>query len=244
MAEVSNTIKVYLHKNYLTPDPNDYLPRVAIERSLGIEDIIDDIIASRTDLSAATIRDVNSRLEEAILKRLGNGYSVRTGLYSVYPKASGVFTKATQPFDPAVHQINAQFTQSIAVRERLRSAKVVVNGVAPLSMFIDEVMDVKTKTVNGALTRGNNIRIGGNDIRVGGEKEGVGVRFVNADSGAVVSISTDELARNTAKEIILLVPVDMPEGNYHLEIGTQISGSTTLKEVRTCRFEQVLTVGR
>lgn len=243
MAEVSNTIKVYLHKNHLTPDPNDYAPRVAIERSLSIEDIIADIIASRTDLSAATIRDVNSRLEEAILKRLGNGYAIRTGLYSVYPKASGVFTKATQSFDPAVHQINAQFTQSIVVREKLRASKVVVNGVAPLSIFIDEVVDVKSKAVNGALTRGHNICISGSDIRIGGEKEGVGVHFVNADNGTVVNIPPEELARNTAKEIILLIPVDMPEGNYYLEVGTQLVGSNTLKEVRTYRFEQVLTVG-
>ncbi|WP_251624050.1 DNA-binding domain-containing protein [Odoribacter lunatus] len=242
MAEVSNSIKLLLYKNLLTPDPNDYAPRVAIEQSLGIEDIINDIIASRTDLSASTIRDVNSRLEEAILKRLSNGYAIRTGLYSVCPKASGVFSKATQPYDPSVHQINAQFTQSAQVREKLRASRVVVNGVAPVSILIDEVMDVKSKAVNGTLTRGHNILVSGNDIKVSGEKEGVGVRFINADNSSTVEIPIDELARNTAKELILLVPSDMEPGNYYLEVSTQLSGSTQLKEVRTFRFEQVLTV--
>lgn len=242
MAEVSNSIKLLLYRNLLTEDPNDFAPRVVIEASLTIDDIINDIIASRTDLSAATIRDVNTRLEEAILKRLGNGYAVRTGLYSVCPKASGVFAKATQPYDPAVHQINAQFTQSAAVRERLRASRVVVNGIAQLSILIDEVIDVKTKAVNGALTRGHNIRVSGNDIRIAGEKEGVGVRFVNADDNSVVTIPVDELARNSSKELILLVPADMEAGNYYLEVGTQLSGSTLLKEVRVFRFEALLTI--
>lgn len=39
VEEVFNTIKVWLHLNYLTPDPNDYAPRVAIENSLNMEDI-------------------------------------------------------------------------------------------------------------------------------------------------------------------------------------------------------------
>lgn len=242
MAELSNTIKLLLHKNLLTPDPNDYSPRVVIEQSISIEDIVNDIIASRTDLSAATIRDVNSRLEEAILKRLANGYAVRTGLYSACPKASGVFLKASPVFDPEIHQINALFTQSAKVRERIRASKVVIKGVATVSIVINQVMDVKTKTVNGALTRGHNILITGNDIRIGGEKENIGVRFINADKETVVAIPTEELPRNTGKEVILLVPAEMEPGNYYLEISTQMSGSNTLKEVRTFRFEELLTV--
>lgn len=242
MAEVSNIIKLQLHKNLLTPDPHDYASRVMIEQSIGIEDIVNDIITSRTDLSAATIRDVNSRIEEAILKRLSNDYAIRAGLYSVCPKASGVFVRANQQFDPEIHQINAQFTQSALVRELLRSSKVVVMGVAPLAIFIDQVEDVKTQTVNGALSRGYNVLINGNDIRVGGDKEDIGVRFINADNRNIVTILPDDLVRNTAKEIILLIPADTETGNYYLEISTQLAGSTQLKEIRTFRFDQILTI--
>lgn len=94
----------------------------------------------------------------------------------------------------------------------------------------------------GKMSKGHNALVSGNDIRVGGDKEGVGVRFINAETAAVVDIPLDDLARNTAKEIILLVPADMPACDYYLEISTQISGSTLLKETRIVRFDRLLTV--
>jgi hypothetical protein len=46
---------------------------------------------------------------------------------------------------------------------------------------------------------------------------------------------------NNPSELIVIIPT-LPAGTYKLEIVTQQSGSTLLKEPRTAAFEKVLTV--
>jgi hypothetical protein len=97
-----HTIKCYLYDNVLTENPNDFIARVASERSLNVKDICSSAVErGGADISEAAMgHAVNLWLKE-MAYNLCDGYSVNTGYFTASAHVRGVFDSPEETFSKA-----------------------------------------------------------------------------------------------------------------------------------------------
>jgi len=241
---VLHKIKAQLYDNVLTENPNDFIARVASEKSLNIKDIC---LAATTrggsDISAAAMEHaVNLWLKEMAYS-LCDGFSVNAGWFTAQANIKGVFLSPAEKFSPEKHSVSFDFNQGSLLRKELGSVEINILGVADVSVFIAQVTDVKTGSVNDLLTPNRNLRISGGKIKIDGDNEQNGVYFVNTQTNERVKVDSTDIVNNNPSELLVVTPA-LAAGEYKIEIITQFSGSggKVLKEPRNATLEKVLTV--
>ena len=240
---VLHSIKAQLYDNVLTENPNDFIARVASEKSLNIKDIC---LAATTrggsDVSAAAMEHaVNLWLKEMAYS-LCDGFSVNAGYFTAQASIRGSFLSPAEKFNADRHSISFDFNQGSLLRKELGNVEVNILGVADVSLFIAQVVDVKTGSVNDLLTPNRNLRISGGKIKIAGDNEQNGVYFVNTQTNERVKVDATDIVNNNPSELLVVIPA-LSAGEYKLELATQFSGSSTpLKEPRNATLEKILTV--
>lgn len=96
--------------------------------------------------------------------------------------------------------------------------------------------------MNDLLTPNRNLKIRGYKLKLVGDHPEVGVYFVNEATAERTKVDATDIVTNNPSELVIVIPA-LAAGVYVLEVSSQFSGSSTpLKEVRTSRFDKVLTV--
>ena len=241
---VLHKIKAQLYDNVLTENPNDFIARVVSEKSLNIKDIC---LAATTrggsDVSAAAMEHaVNLWLKEMAYS-LCDGFSVNAGWFTSQACIRGSFLSPAEKFNAEKHSVSFEFNQGSLLRKELGGVDVNILGVADASLFIAQVADVKTGSVNDLLTPNRNLRVSGGKIKIAGENEANGVYFVNTQTSERIKVDGTDIVNNNPSELIIVIPA-LVAGEYKLEIKTQFSNNKTnlLKEPRTAVFDRSLTV--
>lgn len=243
MSKTRHTIKAYLYDNLLTPDPNDFVARVSSERSLSVADICHSA-ATRggADVSDAAMSHAVELFLKEMAYRLCDGFAVNTGYFTAMPVVRGVFLNPNETFDPQRHTLQFQFTQGELMRREIEDVEVKIMGVAETGLYIGQVEDMKSRTVNEVLTPGFNLRVTGTKLRVVGDKPGVGIFFRETATNTATKVDEADIVINNPSELMIIIPA-LPAGTYQLEITTQYStGNKLLKEVRSAVFDRPLTV--
>ena len=243
MSKTRHTIKAYLYDNLLTPDPNDFTARVSSERSLSVADICHSA-ATRggADVSDAAMSHAVELFLKEMAYRLCDGFAVNTGYFTAVPVVRGVFLNPNETFDPQRHTLQFQFTQGELMRREIEDVEVKIMGVAETGLYIGQVEDMKSRTVNEVLTPGFNLRVTGTKLRVVGDKPGVGIFFRETATNTATKVDEGDIVVNNPSELMIIIPT-LPAGTYQLEVTTQYStGNKLLKEVRSAVFDRPLTV--
>lgn len=243
MSKTRHTIKAYLYDNLLTPDPNDFVARVSSERSLSVADICHSA-ATRggADVSDAAMSHAVELFLKEMAYRLCDGFAVNTGYFTAVPVVRGVFLNPNETFDPQRHTLQFQFTQGELMRREIEDVEVKIMGVAETGLYIGQVEDMKSRTVNEVLTPGFNLRVTGTKLRVVGDKPGVGIFFRETVTNTATKVDEADIVINNPSELMIIIPA-LPAGTYQLEVTTQYStGNKLLKEVRSAVFDRPLTV--
>ena len=242
MSKTRHTVKAYLYDNLLTPDPNDFTARVSSERSLSVADICHSA-ATRggADIGEAAMSHAVELFLGEMAYRLCDGFAVNTGYFTAMPVIRGVFQNPNETFDPQHHTLQFQFTQGERMRREIESVEVQIMGVADTGLTIGQVEDIKSRTVNDVLTPGFNLRVTGTKLRVVGDKPGVGIFFRETATNTATKVDEGDIVINNPSELMIIIPA-LPVGTYQLELTTQFSGSTLLKNPRTAVFEKPLSV--
>jgi hypothetical protein len=242
MATILHKIKAYLYENLLTDDPNDYVARVSSERSLNIDDICNAAVnRGGAGSSAQTMSHNVSLFLQEMSYQLCDGYSVNTGYFTATTLIKGVFNSPTETFNSDKHAVLFQFNQGDTLRKVIPNIEVDILGVADASISISQVTDVKTGTVNDKLTPNRNLRIKGYKLKLAGDNAAVGVYFVNQTTGERTKVDADEIVGNNPSELMIVVPA-LAAGTYTVEVTSQFTNSSLLKDPRTATFDKVLTV--
>ena len=239
MSKTRHTIKAYLYDNLLTPDPNDFVARVSSERSLSVADICHSA-ATRggADVSDAAMSHAVELFLKEMAYRLCDGFAVNTGYFTAMPVVRGVFLNPNETFDPQRHTLQFQFTQGELMRREIEDVEVKIMGVAETGLYIGQVEDMKSRTVNEVLTPGFNLRVTGTKLRVVGDKPGVGIFFRETVTNTATKVDEGDIVVNNPSELMIIIPA-LPAGTYQLEITTQYStGNKLLKEVRSAVFDR------
>jgi hypothetical protein len=239
---ILHKIKAWLYDNPLTEDPNDFTARVSSERSLSVREICESAVSrGGANIPAASIEHSVNLFHKEMAYLLCDGYSVNTEYYQAGLLINGVFVNATDTFDPTRHSISFLFKQGALLRDELASVQVEVMGVADSGVTIAQVTDVKTGSVNDKLTPNRNLKIKGSKIKLAGDNANVGIYFVNQSTNASSKVDPSDIVTNNPSELVIIIP-ELAAGSYKLQMVTQFTNSTLLKEPRTITFDKVLTV--
>jgi hypothetical protein len=243
LNEVLHKIKVRLYPNYLAAILGAYIARTINEASLTIE----EVCAALKNRGGFTgnyddlVEHVHQFFDEAAYQ-LCDGFEVNMKYFSLHPNVGGTFDKVAEGHDTKKHPVTFRFRPRAPLRALAEHIVVEVEGIADVSGYIDEFIDVSTESVNETLTPGGQFSVAGHKIKVVGDKAEVGVYFVSvADPSQRVKVS-GHLAENAANKLIGIIPA-LSAGTWKLEIVTQYTtGSTFLKEPRVLELPRELTV--
>lgn len=207
MSKTRHTIKAYLYDNLLTPDPNDFTARVSSERSLSVADICHSA-ATRggADVSDAAMSHAVELFLKEMAYRLCDGFAVNTGYFTAMPVVRGVFLNPNETFDPQRHTLQFQFTQGELMRREIEDVEVKIMGVAETGLYIGQVEDMKSRTVNEVLTPGFNLRVTGTKLRVVGDKPGVGIFFRETATNTATKVDEGDIVINNPSELMIIIP--------------------------------------
>jgi hypothetical protein len=241
---VLHTIKAWLYENLLTEDENDYAARVSAERALTVRDICRSAVErGGADINAAAMEHAVELFHKEMAYRLCDGFSVNTSWYNASAHIRGVFMSPAEAFDPTKHTVAVEFRQGVELRRELGMVSVNILGKAESGLFIAEVADLRTGSVNDLLTPGRNARISGSKLKVEGDDPSCGVYFVNEACGERLKVDGADIVENVNAHLLIVIPA-LPSGTYRLEVTTQFTGSggKFLKAPRTAAFDRLLTV--
>ena len=192
--------------------------------------------------STTTSADILAVLEDTIgacESMLLDGMRVNFGgLVELFPRMRGVFTSATDTYDPARHSLDVGANPGSRVRKTVRDNATVVKeeAVKPAPNPI-EYRDVGSDTTNDQLTPGNIGQLSGSRLKFDAAAADEGLYFLPVALGAETKVDT--VQRNKPAQVVFLVPAGLVAGQYRLEVRVRISGGT---ELRTGRLDAVLTV--
>jgi hypothetical protein len=242
MADILHRIKAYLYDNPLTQNPNDYMARVSSERTLNVRDICNSAVSrGGADTTAATMEhNVNLFLKE-MGYQICDGYAVNTGYFTAGTQINGVFNSPRDVFDPSRHSVSFQFNQGSVLIKEIPFIEVEILGLADVNLYVGQVIDIKTGTVNEMLTPGKNLRIVGDKLKLAGTKPDVGIYFINQETKATTKVEATDVVVNNPSELIIVIP-QLAAGTYKLEVRTQYAVGSMLKQPRSTVFERILTV--
>jgi hypothetical protein len=236
-------MKAWLYDNVLTVDnKNDFFARIQAEKSLGIDDISQSATTrGGSDIPATAM----THAVNLWLKELGylscDGFSVNAGWFSLHPVIKGSFSSPTASFNPKEHTVVFELKQGALLRKELGAVEVQILGVADTALFIAQVTDVKTGSVNDLLTPNRNLRISGSKIKIAGDSPDIGVFFVNTDTKAQTPVDMTDVVNNNPSELIIVIP-PLEAGSYQLGVTSQYGSGHLLKEPKTTLFDRILTV--
>jgi hypothetical protein len=242
MSTIFHRIRAFLYKNLLTENPDDYIARVASDRSLNIREICETAVTrGGADATAAAIEHHVRLFLKEMSYQLCDAYSINTEWFHLSVHVKGVFDSPEEKFNPEKHSVVVEFRTGTELRKAMKDVVVEIAGVADSAGQITSVVDVKSGSTNDKLTPNRNLRISGDKLKLAGDKPGIGVWFVNRETEARTMVDASDMVTNNPSELIVVIP-SLAEGDYGLEVVTQYAHSNLLKEPRTITFDKTLKV--
>jgi hypothetical protein len=218
-----------LFENNITTDPSDYAAIVQMVDSADLDGVVQRMI----DRGSTTTRaDILAVLEDAIgacESLLLDGMRVNFGgLVGLFPRVRGVFTGATDTYDPARHALDVGANPGSRVRNTVRDNGTVTKdeAVKPYPNPI-EFVDVGSGTTNDALTPGNIGQLTGSRLKVHEAAGDEGYYFVSVPGGVDTKVS--EVQKNKPAQAVFLIPASLGGGDYQLEVRARIGTGTELR---------------
>jgi len=234
-------IKLYadLYDNALTEKEGDCVAKPRINGTLYNADIARRIVEKRTEYRQETIENILKMADEEKSLAIASGMSVVDGVGQYLPQIKGVFAKPTDPFDPAKHSLVVAYTTGKTLRKRLLETEVVTNGAATVGPVIGGLTDSSTGKDDGTITPGMPVVVSGNNIKITGANEANGFYFIPVAAGST-PVKAVVIVHNNPSQLTLVVPANLPAGDYYASITTQYGRTANVKEPRTYKYPILL----
>jgi hypothetical protein len=208
-----------LEDNELTGNPGDLRAQVINVTSYTQNDLVDRIMNIGAGLTRSDRVSVLEAKKQVITGIIAEGGAVNTELFNAFPSIAGVFDSSDEAFDYTKHKIRIKLHPGVALRSAVSHVKPKRVAAVLSGPVITSVTDIKTGSVNGALTPGRNVK-----LRIAGNKSEVGLYFVPASGGAKLQVDSSDLVVNNPAEVIAVIPA-LSVGTYRIRLVTQYSAS-------------------
>jgi hypothetical protein len=227
--------------NLLTPAPNDFSGQPVHVRSHDLQAIFQRISARYPGLTPAQISSAVNEFIEEVCAITESGETVNTPLFTTQLSIVGVFDGAIDAFDAKRHSVRINLNAGVRLRDAARQVKTEKVAVAEPLPHILEVKDVVSDTVNETLTPSGVLQLRGSRLKFLPAEENNGV-FLIGEQGVETKLAI--IAENKPARIMAVLPADLPQGNYFVEIRTTFSSGNAkpARTLKTGRFHKELTV--
>jgi hypothetical protein len=242
-TEKKNTVTVELYDLTLNGQSGKRFGRVVPTRTLNEDDLINIAVNRRTDLHAETLRASFDLLKNIAMEEIANGSHVEFGLGHFGLIVKGAFTGDRPEWNPAANSLRIKLSLNKQLNAAIDTAKINIRGMANAGAIVNSLTDKISGEINTRLTPSGGIILSGSKIKVTGNNPANGIRFINQATQAIYTIPKELLIANGPTNVSLIVPPDLPPGNYKLELTTQYTTSPKpLKEPRTYLLNSILAV--
>lgn len=219
-------VQVSLVDDLLTDKVGEFFGRVHHTGDMSMEEVCASAVKRGANISVETMIYAVTMFFKECTIQVKDGRTVHTPLFSIALYIRGVFTSLADRFDRARHTLVAELQMGADLRKALSDALVEITGKAPdAAFYIAWVDDTRTKLRNQGLSQGWPARIGGMRLKVDGDKPAIGVDLVNEDTGAAIKLPMSALIVNKPRELLVMIPADLPPGRYRIVVTTQYTGS-------------------
>jgi hypothetical protein len=219
-------LKYYLQPNPVTPDPNDQSARVLSGNVLNFEDIVTEARRRGTTLTETDLRAAGNLLFETVCHAVAQGNSVNLPLANFRGSITGVFTNATDSFDPSRHTVRAVISQGTMMAEHMASATLEKVLQSQPSPTLIEYFDVNTQTANSKLTPNGIGQISGEELKFDPANAAEGI-FIVSSSGTATKVVV--IASRTEGKLVFSIPAGLAAGNYTLEVRRGYGNAATIR---------------
>lgn len=230
------TIKYYLMPNVITPNPNDQTARISPKEILDENTIAARMVKRSSSYTLPVITGVLELFFDVVTDEISNGNHVNTPLVDIKPGISGVFSSASDSFDPARHLLKASVAPGTLLNQRMRTSQTEKITKPPTMPVLIEYNDVNSKTFNNRITPGGIGIIVGEELKFNPAVLKEGIFFVDEDN---TTTKVTIIAGLTNGKIIFTVPSTLVPGNYKLQV---IKGYGKNNDIRTGELHDTLIV--
>jgi hypothetical protein len=229
---MNNVLKAWIRKNNLTEDPNDYTAVVSTNRSVGVKEIVDELVNEGMEIKRETVVDIITRFNRKSAEMVVSGHNVNTGLVYMRPIITGVFYDKT--WSAEKNPVYITINQGVDLRAAIASTTVEILSIQPDPIEIFSLTDKTTGKTDGTLTKGRNAELKGSYLKIVGENPDCGISFRNTATQEITKLAIGDIVLNEPSRLLILAPDSLIAGEYELSVTTQFTGGgTVLKQPRT-----------
>jgi hypothetical protein len=232
---MKNVLKAWIRKNNLTEYPNDYSALVSTRVSVGVAEVVDELVSEGMEIKRETAIDIITRFNRKSAELVVSGHNVNTGLVYMRPVITGVFYDKT--WDAEKNPVYVAINQGADLRAAIANTTVEILSIQPDPIEIVSLTDTTTGKTDGTLTKGRNAEMKGSYLKVVGENPDCGISFRNTATKDITKLATSDIVLNEPSRLLILVPTGLVAGEYELSVTTQFTGGgAVLKQPRTIIF--------
>ena len=222
-------INYALFKNRLKGNPNSYVALVQNQTTRTREDLIDEMISRGSTVTKAEALSVFEEFEAAVERALLNGDSISTPLFRIKGSIKGVFDDEKDAFDQSKHRIRLNVRPGTRISKIIQKIKVEKVAASIPSPLLQDYCDIDSQTTNKAITPGSVGELSGSRLKVDESDPTQGI-FLISSEGTATKVVT--IVRNKPGNLIFLIPKELKNGVYQLEIRTIFQHTTNLRSAR------------
>lgn len=223
-----------------------YKATVRHRNTIGIDKIINRIVAKRTELRASTLQNAYQMVCDEIYCALEEGFNVDFGLGRTDLSVGGTFVNAGDDFDPDRHAFSFHLRPSprlMQLAEHLKGDNFNGPQRAPQPATIRPAIPEQwpvDKKLGKALPYGcPSFEVEGEQLKIMGEHPDTGLTLRRLSDDSLLPASDFHLYINHPTRLVVFLRTPLERGEWELTISTQYSRNYLLyKEPRkgTLRF--------
>ncbi|MDR2887845.1 MAG: DUF4469 domain-containing protein [Bacteroidales bacterium] len=228
-----------LVENMLTAAPDDLMAVPLNVHTYSLAEVARRILARHPGMGLSQINAVIEEFIEEVCIIVEDGGALNTPLFNAHPSIAGVFGGAADSYDPERHRARINLQPGVRMRNAAARMKMQKEQAPDPRPFIVEVLDVVSGTVNQQLTPGGVVQLKGGRLKLVASNPDNGI-FLISGSGA---IKLDTIVENKPSRLIAMLPANLPQGAYTVEVRTTLTSSNKeSRSMKTGWFDRQLTV--
>lgn len=225
-----------LYPNNVLKDKNTYRALIKDRRHYTLDEVIARMTRNRSSVQEAEIKGIFELFTAEVESILEEGGSVLTPLFNAQCSIAGKFTGAEDYFFRNRHQVKINLTPGSRLKVlagEIKTRKTESKMPRPL---IDSFTNMLSGEINSGLNPGGPAILKGARLNFDRNDPEQGVCFVS-ENHTIFRVSS--ILSNTFSQVVLLIPPDLPPGNYRLQVNNKLK----TKIMRTGELSHTLVVG-
>ena len=175
-------VKYVLHKNPITPDPDDCKAVVIDTKFYDVDKVVEQITGEGSILKITESVAVGNAFLRQIGLNLAQGIGFRSKYFDVDISMLGVFVNEGDKYDSERHSAYPKLTVGKPWKENLSQAVIEKVTADELKPKLLSIFDIKSKTNNQTLTPGGMAELHGQLLKIDETTSDEGLYFISDNS--------------------------------------------------------------